>query len=67
MFLYTFKPVYCYGLIPGITYVTFTKTSEAALAQEEMNGRVLPGHPKPLKVCTLQDSWFSVRECGLKF
>ncbi len=34
----------------GITYVTFNKTSEAVLAQEEMNGRVMPGHPKPLKV-----------------
>ena len=45
---------YCHDLVPGITYVTFTKTSEAALAQEEMNGRVLPGHPKPLKVCALQ-------------
>ncbi len=34
----------------GIVYVTMSKTSEAALAQEEMNQRMLPGHPKPMKV-----------------
>ena len=34
----------------GIVYVTMSKTSEAALAQEELNQRTLPGHPKPMKV-----------------
>ncbi|KAI0231772.1 RNA-binding protein 45 [Lamellibrachia satsuma] len=34
----------------GNVYITYEKTSEAALAIEEMNGRPLPSHPKPLKV-----------------
>ena len=34
----------------GIAYVKFSKTSEAALAMETMNGRCLPPHPRPLKV-----------------
>ncbi|KAL4222108.1 RNA-binding protein 45 [Mactra antiquata] len=34
----------------GVVYVTFSKTSEAALAMEEMNGKILPGNPRPLKV-----------------
>ena len=34
----------------GITYIKFSKTSEAALAMEEMNGRCINGSPRPLKV-----------------
>jgi RNA recognition motif-containing protein len=34
----------------GITYIKFSKTSEAALAMEEMNGRTITGSPRPLKV-----------------
>ena len=34
----------------GITYIKFSKTSEAALAMEEMNGRCISGSPRPLKV-----------------
>lgn len=34
----------------GIAYVKFSKTSEAALAVEEMNGRCIGQHPRPLKV-----------------
>nr|CAD7428118.1 unnamed protein product [Timema monikensis] len=34
----------------GITYIQFSKTSEAALAMEEMNGTCLGDFPRPLKV-----------------
>jgi len=34
----------------GVTYIKFSKTSEAALAMEEMNGRCIGSHPRPLKV-----------------
>ncbi|XP_045168628.1 RNA-binding protein 45-like [Mercenaria mercenaria] len=34
----------------GVVYVTYSKVSEAALALEEMNGKILPGNPRPLKV-----------------
>lgn len=34
----------------GVTYIKYSKTSEAALAMEEMNGKSLEGDPKPLKV-----------------
>jgi len=34
----------------GITYVKFSKTSEAAEAMEEMNGRCIAGCPRPMKV-----------------
>ena len=34
----------------GVTYIKFSKTSEAALAMEEMNGRCIDGSPRPLKV-----------------
>jgi len=34
----------------GIAYIKFSKTSEAALAVEEMNGRCIADHPRPLKV-----------------
>ncbi|XP_063224602.1 RNA-binding protein 45 isoform X2 [Bacillus rossius redtenbacheri] len=34
----------------GVTYVQFSKTSEAALAMEEMNGKCIGSHPRPLKV-----------------
>jgi len=37
-------------LIPDISYVTFSKASEAALAIEEMNGKCLYDNPRPLKV-----------------
>jgi len=36
--------------ITGITFVKYTKASEAAKAIEELNGKVLQGSPKPLKV-----------------
>ena len=38
------------GESKGIAYVKFSKTSEAALAVEEMNGRCIGNHPRPLKV-----------------
>jgi len=34
----------------GVVYIKFTKTSEAALAMEEMNGKCVGSHPRPLKV-----------------
>ena len=34
----------------GIAFVKYTKASEAAKAIEELNGKVLPSSPKPLKV-----------------
>ena len=34
----------------GITYIKFSKTSEAALAMEVMNGQCVEGSPRPLKV-----------------
>ncbi|XP_064614457.1 RNA-binding protein 45-like [Liolophura sinensis] len=34
----------------GITYVKFSRASEAALAMEEVNGRTIGSHPKPVKV-----------------
>lgn len=34
----------------GVTYIKFSKTSEAALAMEEMNGKCIGNHPRPLKV-----------------
>ena len=36
--------------LTGVTYIKFNKTSEAALAMEEMNGRCIGNHPRPLKV-----------------
>jgi len=40
----------CCDLIPDISYVTYSKASEAALAIEEMNGKCLKDNPRPLKV-----------------
>jgi len=37
-------------LLKGIAYIKFAKTSEAALAMEEMNGKIIAGDPRPLKV-----------------
>lgn len=37
-------------MILGITYIKFSKCSEAALAYEEMNGQAIEGNPRPLKV-----------------
>ena len=34
----------------GIAYIKFSKTSEAATAMEEMNGRCIANCPRPLKV-----------------
>lgn len=34
----------------GVAYIKFSKTSEAATAMEEMNGRCIGCHPRPLKV-----------------
>jgi hypothetical protein len=36
--------------LKGIAYIKFAKTSEAALAMEEMNGKIIAGDPRPLKV-----------------
>lgn len=38
------------GVPKGITYVKFSKTSEAAAALEELNGKSLGSDPRPLKV-----------------
>ena len=40
----------------GIVYITYSKSSEAALAIEEMNGKPLANHPKPIKVGI--STWF---------
>lgn len=42
----------CEFTFSGVTYIKYGKTSEAALAMEEMNGKSLDGDPKPLKVKT---------------
>ena len=43
--------IFVYKLfIPGICYLKFSKTSEAALAMEEMNGQTIGNHLRPLKV-----------------
>jgi len=34
----------------GVVYIKFSKTSEAAEAMEEMNGRCIAGSPRPMKV-----------------
>lgn len=34
----------------GVAYIKFSKTSEAALAMEEMNGQTIGNHLRPLKV-----------------
>eukprot|EP00091_Calanus_sinicus_P008859 TRINITY_DN21114_c0_g1_i1.p1 TRINITY_DN21114_c0_g1~~TRINITY_DN21114_c0_g1_i1.p1 ORF type:complete len:117 (-),score=18.44 TRINITY_DN21114_c0_g1_i1:97-447(-) len=38
------------GESKGIAYIKFSKTSEAAEAIEELNGRCIGDHPRPLKV-----------------
>ena len=38
------------GESKGIVYIKFTKTSEAALAVEEMNGKCVANCPRPMKV-----------------
>jgi len=38
------------GESKGIAYIKFSKTSEAALAIEQLNGRCIGDHPRPLKV-----------------
>ncbi|XP_052245992.1 RNA-binding protein 45-like isoform X2 [Dreissena polymorpha] len=39
----------------GVVYITYSKCSEAALALEEMNGKILEGNPRPLKVIMAND------------
>jgi hypothetical protein len=39
-----------WAFVSGVTYIKFSKTSEAALALEEMNGCCIVPHPRPLKV-----------------
>lgn len=43
------------GEFKGVTYITFSKASEAALAIEELNGRTVGNNPKPLKVILAND------------
>lgn len=38
------------GESKGVAYIRFSKTSEAAIAMEEMNGQSVSDHNKPLKV-----------------
>jgi len=38
------------GESKGIAYIKFSKTSEAAVAIEQLNGRCIGDHPRPLKV-----------------
>jgi len=53
------------GESKGIAYVKFSKTSEAALAVEEMNGRCLGHHPRPLKVMVAHTKDHgSTRDCN---
>ena len=37
-------------LFQGLAYIKFSKTSEAAHALEQLNGRCIGNHPRPLKV-----------------
>lgn len=37
-------------LLSGVTYIKFSKTSEAAFALEEMNGKMLGSVGRPIKV-----------------
>lgn len=39
-----------FGCLLGITYVTYSRASEAALAIEEMNGKPVGDNPRPMKV-----------------
>lgn len=39
-----------FGCVLGITYVTYSRASEAALAIEEMNGKPVGDNPRPMKV-----------------
>lgn len=36
--------------LPGVAYVKFSKTSEAAKALEEMNGKLIGKSQRPIKV-----------------
>lgn len=36
--------------VVGVTYIKFSKTSEAAFALEEMNGKMLGSVGRPIKV-----------------
>jgi len=47
--VYYYYYYYC-RLLADISYVTFSKASEAALAIEEMNGKCMFDNPRPLKV-----------------
>lgn len=38
------------GSSKGVAYIKFTKTSEAALACESMNGELIGDSPRPIKV-----------------
>ena len=38
------------GNSKGLAYIKFSKTSEAAHALEQLNGRCIANHPRPLKV-----------------
>ena len=38
------------GNSKGLAYIKFSKTSEAAQALEQLNGRCIGNHPRPLKV-----------------
>jgi len=40
----------CCNVYADISYVTFSKASEAALAIEETNGKLLFDNPRPVKV-----------------
>jgi len=39
-----------FALIAGVAYITYCKTSEAAVAMEEMNGKFIGNNAKSLKV-----------------
>ena len=43
-----------------IAYITFSKASEAALAIEETNGKMLFDNPRPVKVRVLSGNYGSV-------
>ena len=53
--------------ILGVAYIKFSKTSEAAMAMEEMNGKTLEGNPKPLKVNTVRQFIFRELSNGKSF
>lgn len=48
--VYNYIVCMCWCVCLGVTYIKFSKTSEAAFALEEMNGKMLGSVGRPIKV-----------------